>query len=214
MGDCFKQSSSSYTPPPTPNPTSLCVAFDISPTIILFQIQQRQETLSADTQFYQYDAFVSYSKHDAKWVVTELRRHLETEEGLNLCIHDRDFLVGEDIVSNVISSIEQSRKVLFIVSNAFAASQWCHFELIMVQTRMLENDRDNLVLILLEEIDDENLSPRLKLQMEKQTYLEWTSSSEVGRQLFWDRLRQAVSRPPESIIHSDLPLEMFRSSAR
>lgn len=174
-----------------------------------YKIQQRQEALSSDNRTYQYDAFVSYSKHDTHWVVSELRRHLETEEGLQLCIHDRDFIVGEDIVSNVISSIEQSRKVLFIVSNAFAVSQWCHFELIMVQTRMLENDRDNLVLILLEEIDDANLSPRLKLQMEKQTYLEWTSS-EIGRQLFWDRLRQAVGRPPESVINSHLPMEMFR----
>ena len=34
----------------------------------------------------------------------------------------------------------------------FAASSWCQFELTMAQTRLFEEDRDNLILVLLEEI--------------------------------------------------------------
>ena len=49
-------------------------------------------------------------------------------------------------------SIEASRKSLLIVSNAFAASSWCQFELTMAQTRLFEEDRDSLILVLLEEI--------------------------------------------------------------
>ncbi len=48
--------------------------------------------------------------------------------------------------------MEASRKSLLVVSNAFAASSWCQLELAMAQTRLFEQDRDNLVLVLLEEI--------------------------------------------------------------
>lgn len=176
-----------------------------------YKIQQRQDQRSVQSQMvFRYDAFVSYSRHDSKWVTDELRRHLETEANLHLCIHDRDFSVGEDIAENVLQSIEDSRKVILIVSNAFAVSQWCHFELIMAQTRILKSDFDNLVLVLLEEIHESNLPPRLRFQMERQTYLEWTDRG-VGQQLFWERLKVALDKSPESIINAHLPIQMFQS---
>lgn len=183
-----------------------------------YKVQERQNQRSIESQTaYRFDAFVSYSKHDSRWVADELRRHLEEQEdggggggGFRLCIHDRDFCVGEDITHNVLECIDGSRKVLVIASNAFAMSQWCHFELIMAQTRILHSDRDNLVLVLLEEIHEANLPPRLKLQMEKQTYIEWTDCA-VGQQLFWERLRLALDKAPPSVVDAELPIEMFQS---
>ena len=113
----------------------------------------------------------------------DLLHHLENEENLRLCIHHRDWLAGRDITDNVLESIEASRKCLLIVSNAFILSQWCHFEMTMAQTRLFAEDRDNLVLVLIEEIDDDNMSPRLRLQMQRQTYIEWTTNP-IGQQLF------------------------------
>ena len=84
--------------------------------------------------------------------------------------------MGRDIVDNVVDSIEHSRKTVLIVSNAFAVSQWCHFEMTMAQTKLFEDDRDNLILVLLEEIADCNMNPRLQLQMQKKTYIEWTDN--------------------------------------
>ena len=70
----------------------------------------------------------------------------------------------------------------------------------MVQTQIFENDRDNLILVLLEEIDDCNLSPRLRLQMKRQTYIEWPADSETGQQLFWAKLGEALKKPSSSIV--------------
>lgn len=135
---------------------------------------------------------------------------LENRFNLRLCIHYRNWMIGHDIVSNIIDSIEKSRKTLMVVSNAFAASQWCHFEMTMAQTKLFEDDRDNLILILLEEIADCNMNPRLQLQMQKKTYVEWTENV-VGQQLFWENLRQTLSTGSASIINSTPPRELFVS---
>ena len=157
-----------------------------------------------EQRHYEYDAFISYSVKDFHWVSTHLPR-LEKEYHLRMCLHDRDWLVGRDIVDNIVASIENSRKTVLIVSNAFAISQWCHFELAMVQTRLLELDRDNVVLVLLEEILDANMSPRLRLQMQKQTYIEWPDYSEAGQQLFLVKLNQALSKPSVSQMNAAMP---------
>ena len=99
-----------------------------------------------------------YSHADSQWVIHQLRPQLEEprtgEEGSNLrlCIHHRDWMTGLYITDNIVESIEASRKSLLIVSNAFAASSWCQFELTMAQTRLFVEDRDYLILVLLEEI--------------------------------------------------------------
>src|SRR6218665_3976501 len=91
------------------------------------------------------DVFVGYSRSDSNWVITQLLPRLEQECNLRLCIHERDWLPGRDIAENILESIDNSRKTLLIVSNAFALSPWCHFELTMAQTRLMEEDRDSLV---------------------------------------------------------------------
>jgi len=143
--------------------------------------------------------------------VTQLSPRLETKYHLRLCIRERDWLVGLDIVDNIVDSIEKSRKTVLIVSNAFAVSHWCHFEMTMAQTKLLEDDRDNLILVLLEEIADCNMTPRLQLQMQKKTYIEWTDN-QIGQQLFWAKLRRALSRQSQSVTRTLPPRELFAST--
>lgn len=45
-------------------------------------------------QHFHYDAFVSFASEDDDFVNGELRRRLEDEQGLRLCIHTRDFMPG------------------------------------------------------------------------------------------------------------------------
>ena len=124
------------------------------------------------------------------WVATKLIPKLEQEHHLHVCIHHRDWLV-RDIVDNVVESVESSRKTVLIVSNAFAASEWCQFELIMAQSRVFTEGRDNLILVLLEEIDERLVTPRLRFQLKTQTYIEWTNN-EVGQTLFWKKLAGSI----------------------
>ena len=70
-------------------------------------------------------------------------------------------------------------------------------ELAMAQCNLLEHDRNSLILILMEDIDERNLTPRLALQMKTQTYIRW-DEEELGRKLFFKKLQRALGGPQKS----------------
>ena len=77
----------------------------------------------------EFDAFVSYSNADFKWVCEELVPRLENRQRpFRLCVHERDFLGGADVVANIIASIDSSRRTLIVLSNTYVQSEWCRFE--------------------------------------------------------------------------------------
>jgi hypothetical protein len=49
---------------------------------------------------YIYHAFVVYCDADRLWVHNKFVKKLEKEEGVRLCIHHRDFEVGETDLRN------------------------------------------------------------------------------------------------------------------
>jgi hypothetical protein len=74
---------------------------------------------------FQYHAFVVYCDEDRHWVHYDFVRRLENEEGFKFCIHHRDFEVGETISGKVDHFLQNSWKVVVIISNAFTKSEWC-----------------------------------------------------------------------------------------
>ena len=74
---------------------------------------------------------------------------LEKEEGVRLCIHHRDFEVGETISGNIDNFLKKSWKVVVIMSNDFAKSEWCHWEVDIVQERRRRLGRDVFLLVML-----------------------------------------------------------------
>ncbi|KAK2139700.1 hypothetical protein LSH36_1651g00016 [Paralvinella palmiformis] len=167
----------------------------------LLRAKRREARERSDQNQYAYDAFVAYNKSDLTWIQDKLLPLLEENERMRLCVHDRDWLCGRDVIDNIVQSIESSRKTLLVVSNAFAASQWCQLEMTLAQHRLLAEDRNALVLVLLEGIERRNLTPRLILQMRQQTYLEWTDDP-VGQKIFWKKLLRSLKKPSSSILHS------------
>lgn len=162
---------------------------------------------------YSFDAFVSYEPTaDTRWVVGELIPRLETEWGLRLCVGRRDWMPGADVTDSAVDSVRRSRKTVAIASNAYAVSHWSHFELTLAQTILYEEeDRDSLVVILLEEIADCNMNPRLQLQLKKGTHIAWTPRNPVGQRLFWARVRSALAKRSSSVIRTNPPRELFVS---
>ncbi|KAK2163292.1 hypothetical protein LSH36_82g03055 [Paralvinella palmiformis] len=170
----------------------------------VLRAKRREARERDDTTPYEYDAFVVYNLHDLVWVRDKLLPVLEGEAHLRLCIHDRDWPCGRDICDNIVQSIAGSRKTLLVVSNSFAVSQWCHLEMALAQHRLLAADRNALVLVLLERLHRRNLTPRLLLQMQQQTYLEWTEDPSRQR-LFWKKLRRSLQKPVDSFVRSSSP---------
>ncbi|KAK7154090.1 hypothetical protein R3I94_007455 [Phoxinus phoxinus] len=140
---------------------------------------------------YRYDVFVSYSGKDEHWVMEELRPNLERRGPpfLRLCLHSRDFQLGEDIVENITDSIYASRQTLCLVSRNYLGSNWCSLEMQLATYRLQVEHRDILILVFLEMIPSRLLSShhRLARLVKTRTYLDWPQEPEM-HEVFWDRL--------------------------
>ncbi|KAL1790390.1 toll-like receptor 1 [Sigmodon hispidus] len=142
----------------------------------------------------QFHAFVSYSEHDSAWVKNELLPNLE-KDGIQVCLHERNFVPGKSIVENIIHFIEKSYKSIFVLSPHFIQSEWCHYELYFAHHNLFHEGSDNLILILLEPIQQYSIPSKyhqLKTLMAQRTYLEWPlEKSKHG--LFWANLRAVIN---------------------
>lgn len=148
---------------------------------------------------YQYDAFVSYSCEDRNFVVRLVSMLENYDPFLKLCVFERDFQIGSIISEDVLESIAKSRKTLLIISDSYTRSQWCRWEVQIVQNHRLffekgEDVGDSLVMVKLGEVADEHLTPTLKYLMKTRVYLEWDSETKRQRE-FWEKLRNALAAP-------------------
>eukprot|EP00063_Salmo_salar_P083124 XP_014057959.1 PREDICTED: toll-like receptor 13 [Salmo salar] len=145
---------------------------------------------------YHYDAFVSYSGKDERWVVEELLPNLEQSGPpfLRLCLHSRDFQLGKDIVENITDSLYRSRHTLCLVSRHYLRSNWCSLEMKLATSRLQVEQRDILLLVFLEKIPPRRLSAhhRLARLVKTRTYLDWPQDPDQ-HQAFWDRLWSKLS---------------------
>ncbi|CAC5373608.1 unnamed protein product [Mytilus coruscus] len=109
----------------------------------------------------EYHAFVVFCDSNCLWVHNEFVKKLENEEGFKLCIHHRDFAVGKTIIGNVDTLFQKSWRIVVIMSNAIAKSEWCRWEVYIVQERRRRQGREVLPLIMLENINSKNMTSSL-----------------------------------------------------
>ncbi|XP_067109764.1 toll-like receptor 13 [Osmerus mordax] len=159
-----------------------------------------EATRSNSRRRYNYDAFVSYSGKDERWVVEELLPNLEQRGPpfLRLCLHSRDFQLGKDIVENITESLYRSRHTLCLVSRHYLHSNWCSLEMRLATCRLQAEHRDVLILVFLEKISPRRLSVhhRLARLVKTRTYLDWPQ--EPGQQeAFWVKLWTKLKPPSQ-----------------
>ncbi|XP_052071656.1 toll-like receptor 3 [Mytilus californianus] len=165
--------------------------------------RRRQGYLPIDnSEDYEYHAFVVYCDSNRLWVHNEFVKKLENEEGFKLCIHHRDFAVGETIIGNVDTLLKKSWKVVVIMSNAFAKSEWCQWEVDIVQERRRRQGREVLLLIMLENINSKNMTSPLRTLLDSTPHLKYKKG--MGEELFWkaitEGLRKPIGQPPISVL--------------
>ena len=73
---------------------------------------------------YEYDAFISYSGRELLFVLKEVIPRLKVNKNLKLLIKDRDVLPGIPKVDNIMSSLQESRRTICIVSKKYLESKW------------------------------------------------------------------------------------------
>ncbi len=160
--------------------------------------RRRDQRATREMRRYKYDAFVAYCSRDTverQWVHLLMVPKLEGDHGLKMCIHHRDFLPGIDIQDNIVDAINNSRKTVLVLSPSFLESDWCNFEVRMARVKLVEERRDNIVLVLYKSLDIPGTRVPRKLMnlLDKQTYVAWTTEAR-GQELFWKKLVSALRR--------------------
>ncbi|KAK7100625.1 uncharacterized protein [Littorina saxatilis] len=145
-----------------------------------------------------YDAFVSYVSRpeDEDFVYTHLRPKLEQEMGFKLCLHQRDFVIGETISNNICDTLENTRRFILVLTPRYLESEWAEFEYQKAFHEMLKlNIR--IVPIILEEITaTTTINHTLKAILDFVTYITYPGSQASQKQLdkFWEQVHLSMPK--------------------
>ena len=126
-----------------------------------------------------YDAFVCFADDDVDYIHDTILPLLEPS--YKLLLHYRDFPLGSPIIQSIVHGIENSQKILFVVSNAFLESEWCMFELERSVVNKAELPNGRIIIILKDDIEDRDLNQTLRILLNTVTYLKWNDDQFAKR---------------------------------
>ncbi|XP_059903701.1 toll-like receptor 3 [Gadus macrocephalus] len=112
---------------------------------------------------FEFDAYVIHADEDQKWVERSLLP-LETDRYV-FCMEGRDFLPGTSRIEAIVDNMRRSRKYLFVVTESLLNDHWCRgFKAHHALHRVMEERRDAVILVFLQDINDYRLSRSLFLR--------------------------------------------------
>ncbi|KAK7112987.1 toll-like receptor 4 [Littorina saxatilis] len=155
---------------------------------------RRLQSCDDDNYDFEFDAFVSYSSEDNDFVHGEMLEELETRAGLRLNVHNRDFIPGRPIPSNIVSAVQSSRRTLVVLSRELVQSEWCHYEMQMATMEAAHTGRDVLLFLLYEDVPSQQLPRDVLYNLQSSTYITFpgTRAEPSLVRNFWARLAQAI----------------------
>ena len=109
-----------------------------------------------------------------------------------MLIYFPSFCLGQYIASNIVDSVQRSRRTLVVLTRALLDSDWCHYELQMALMEGAHTGRDVLLFLLYEHVPANELSRDMLANLQATVYLEFPHEEE-DRDLFWGRLTQALT---------------------
>lgn len=105
----------------------------------------------------------------------------------SLCVHHRDWLPGADIPSQIIQSVEDSKRTVVVLSQNFVKSVWGRAEFRAATAETVRTGLPRVLVIMLHDIETlKDVDPELKAYLATNTYLE------RGDPLFWEKLSYAL----------------------
>ncbi|KAM7078411.1 interleukin-18 receptor 1 isoform 1-T1 [Molossus nigricans] len=152
----------------------------------------RDETL---TDGKTYDAFVSYLKEcqpengeEHSFAVETLPRVLEGRFGYKLCIFERDVVPGGAVVDEIHSLIEQSRRLIVVLSKSYMSNR-VRYELESGLHEALVERKIKIILIEFTPVNDFTFLPQSLKLLKSHRVLKWQADkSRSYNSRFWKNL--------------------------
>ena len=111
-----------------------------------------------------------------------------------ICFHTRDWLPGEWIQNHIIRTVEESRRIVIVLSNSFINSVWGLMEFKYAYYYMKKENRNRVIIILYNDIQEErNIDEVLKNFLKLNTYVKW------GDVYFWEKLLSALPKTAKQL---------------
>uniref|UniRef100_T1H4N4 TIR domain-containing protein n=1 Tax=Megaselia scalaris TaxID=36166 RepID=T1H4N4_MEGSC len=134
-----------------------------------------------------YDAFICFQERDESFVEQIVNVLENGPNPYRLCLHFRDWIVGDYITKQIVNSVEQSKRTVFIITSNFLDSMWSRLEFRAACAASLREKRPRVIVILCQEMDElGDLDDEIKSYFKTNTYLKWDDK------LFWSRLKYAL----------------------
>ncbi|XP_037099997.1 toll-like receptor 5 [Syngnathus acus] len=150
----------------------------------------------------QYDVYLCFSNTDFMWVEAALLKKLDNkfseENILHCCFEARDFLPGEDHLSNIRDAIWGSRKTLCIVSKDFLKDGWCLEAFTLAQGRMLTELKNVLIMLVVGKVAHYQLMKynAVRAFVQRREYLIWPEDPQ-DLEWFYERLVSNILKETE-----------------
>jgi hypothetical protein len=80
-----------------------------------------------------------------------------------------------------------------IISNAFTKSEWCQWEVDIIQERRRRQGRDAVLIIMLKTITSRHMTSPLRTLLDSTSHLRYKKG--VGEDLFWKAVTEGVRKP-------------------
>ena len=143
-----------------------------------------------DQDGYRYDAYISYvdKEPDTTWVWETLMPRLE-QAGLRVAVSGDVEAPGVARVVNIERGIEQAKRTVVVLSEAYLADHMADFENVLAQTMGIQEGAYRLLPIRIEPIDEGKYPTRLSML----TTLDMVHPRRAGRE--FDRLVAALRGP-------------------
>ncbi|XP_054644163.1 toll-like receptor 8 [Dunckerocampus dactyliophorus] len=143
-----------------------------------------------------YDVFVTYDTKDphvSEWVMKYLRVKLEDEgeKHLPLCLEQRDWIPGVPLMDNLIQSIRDSRKTMFVLTEGYVKTGVFRLAMYLAHQRLLDENMDVIVLLMLEPVMQHSHFLRLRKRLCGKSVVEWPKTS-AAEPWFWQNLRNVI----------------------
>ena len=183
--------------------------------------ERLERLFSSKLSYHKFDAFVSCEHRDARLFVHRhllpkletknrgltarwLKQRNQAENGhekteetkdsrpdMSFCVAQRDFVVGEAIITNVVKSIKASRKVILIVSKYFVSSNWCEEEMRIAHQESLDRGKNIIICIFMPGVEKDKLPGTIRMMTKFVTCLKWPRE-EKAQKVFWLLLQKAI----------------------
>lgn len=129
-----------------------------------------------------FDGFLVFSKKDENFLIDEFLKYFETEGNYYkffLFFHDFS-IFNEQILKNC----ENSQKIVLFLSENFLKNEWKKIEFKKIFYEILKTKkRKKLVIVFLDNFENKNFDPELKLLLKTNFILKWSEK------LFWEKFK-------------------------